>query len=151
MALIGGGIYTYKRFSTASDNVDVSFNSSYLNSLDGGHLNLDLNFLVENRNNMNFVVTDLNVNIYINDVLAGNSKLVNQVDIPSMGSAIVSTNTNIDVSSLESGVQNILVSIVQGHGTGINLGVQGYCTIRMKGGLLSFFDINVPINETKEL
>ena len=146
VAAVIGGVAYYKY---AQNQLDFSISGGSVSNVDSDVAQGNFTFKITNGTGIGFTLKALNLNIYINNVFVGTVQQTSALLIPANGYAILSVSVTLDVSKLESSVVSSLLSLITG--SGISALFQGYCTAQVNLPLLSFFNINMPVNEPYQL
>jgi LEA14-like dessication related protein len=144
--IVAGGVSYYKY---AQNQLNFSIAGGSVGDVSNGVAQGTFTFKISNGTGIGFTLKALNLNIYVNNVFCGTVQQVAALSIPASGYSILPVTVTLDMSKLEYSAITDVLSLITGGGLAFLF--QGYCTASVNLPLLSYFNINMPVNEPYQL
>jgi LEA14-like dessication related protein len=103
VAIVGGGLYYfYKQQYSQVTNLDFKFLKVSLGKLAATDTILNISLMVTSNSTLEAKVTDLNLEVYINDKKVGNVSELSPIILPAKGSSVV--DLKVAINPLQTGM-----------------------------------------------
>jgi LEA14-like dessication related protein len=134
--------YSYYRYALNAYTFKVKSGSVTKVDLQNGIIKLRLTIALTSKIGINFTLTSLNLQFFVNGILAATVAQQNNVIIPANGSSDLNVEVTIDANTVKSNIIKLITEIVQSKR--LEIDVKGDTKLRMLGLPLDF---NAPVQD----
>jgi len=145
---VGIPLTVYLAYIYIIGNYDFSVADISVNGINGNTLSLNINVNISSNIGIQFAISNIYFDIYIQGYKVGNVNQDENIVIPNKGVVPLLLTANVDISQIQTNAGSILISGVTGNGNNYNVSLVGYTRVQVGGIPIT---ANVAISEGYQL